>query len=344
MSRKAQAVSIGVGKYIPPHRRNQSGSTFSENELGEVMLAPHNYDRARSSFPAPWKLREPWRGPISQTSPIPGFKPCIEYYAGPAFLASPPASALPIPSWFCKTANEPKAPLDETDLEAAVKEQSPSTHDESLTLPQSQMGADESEKSEDWEGNEMPKWEDEGSVPLPAFSIRSLSECSNSPDTEKGEECEGSWMLASDDEESVTSSLSGCTLVNSAVSSDLEGPHHPRHWTKDSSDDIFPIKPEDFSNSSVSEEDGHLQQVPSEPACPSSPPCTISAQVEAEKEQRKARSLASLKMLQSPARKPEEVGTNHSRAETERLSLGQRALLMENYLRRDIVFQPRGTF
>lgn len=314
---KPQAVSVGDGKYIPPHRRNQSGSTFSENKLGEVMLAPHHYDRAMSSFPAPWKLSQPWRGPLSQTGPIPGFKSCTQYYAGPAFLASPPASALPIPSWFRKTANEPKAPLDETDLEAAVNE---------------------SEKSEEWEGNEMPKWEDEGSVPLPSFSIRSLSECSTSPDTEKAEECEGNWMLASDNEESVTSSLSGCTLVNSAASSDLEGPHHPRHWTKDSSNDIFPMKPEDFSNSSVSEEDGHLQRGPSEPACPSSPPCTSSAQVEEEKEQRKARSLALL-----TARKPEEVGTNHSRAETERLSLGQRALLMENYLRRDVVFQPRGT-
>lgn len=158
---KPQAMSTASGqltsmKYVPPYRRYHNGCpSLQSKPIGSVT----------------------WRSPISQTSSSSTGSRFKEYYAGPAFLASPPASALPIPKWFRKPINEGKELLEDIMLKTAAK-QSPGSSDESPTLRRSGMDAnqfllqddrplkfhlpaDRAEKGTNREGNAMPTSVDE---------------------------------------------------------------------------------------------------------------------------------------------------------------------------------------
>lgn len=180
---KPQAMSTASGqltsmKYVPPYRRYHNGCpSLQSKPIGSVTKS-YAEPQATSSTPIPGNGSDkPWRSPISQTSSSSTGSRFKEYYAGPAFLASPPASALPIPKWFRKPINEGKELLEDIMLKTAAK-QSPGSSDESPTLRRSGMDAnqfllqddrplkfhlpaDRAEKGTNREGNAMPTSVDE---------------------------------------------------------------------------------------------------------------------------------------------------------------------------------------
>ena len=127
---KPQSMPVALGqltsvKYVPPHRRYQNGCSCLETTSSTPIPGNRSY--------------KPRRSPISQTSSSSTGSPFKEYYAGPAFLASPPASALPIPKWFRKPVKECKELLEDTILETATKN-SPESSDESSAFHRSGNG------------------------------------------------------------------------------------------------------------------------------------------------------------------------------------------------------------
>ncbi|MCJ1263279.1 hypothetical protein MMC22_003149 [Lobaria immixta] len=261
---------------LPPHSLHQGASPILENKLRGSGSKSDGHTQVTST-PAPRNSSDtPRRRPKSQTPSRPNATPS-QAYAGPLFHASPAASALPIPKWFSKTVNERKESLEETVSETAAKEQSPNQSDESPTLRKSRM--------------DTKKCLDEKPPKLHLQADRA----------EKGKGREGNVMPASVDEDGVISpSLSTSTLVDSSASPDTDGAHHPRHRTSPSSAELFPLKTEDSSGSSIPKQRGHLQRNLSEAARPSTAPSDILAQNVDDEEQRRARSLALKKLLQTP--------------------------------------------
>lgn len=274
---------------LPPHGLHQSASAILENKLRGSGSKSDGHTQVTSP-PAPRNSSDtPGRRPKSQTPSRPSATPS-QAYAGPLFHASPAASALPIPKWFSKTGSERKESLEETVFETAAKERSPNQSDESPTLRKSRM--------------DTKQCLDEKPPKLHMQADRA----------EKGKGREENAMPASVDEDGVISpSLSTSTLVNSSASPDIDGPHHPRHRTSHSSEELFPLKPEDPSDSSIPKQRGHLQRNFSESARPSTAPSDILAQNLADEEQRKARSLALKKLLQIPAPQRPVSASSHLR-------------------------------
>ncbi|MCJ1266543.1 hypothetical protein MMC22_006428 [Lobaria immixta] len=252
---------------LPSHPPHQGSSPFFENKLRGSVIKSYGHTKTTSSPPIPRNSSDtPVRRPKSQT-PSRSSTTTSQAYAGPLFHASPAASALPIPKWFSKMNNERKEPLEEIVLETATNKPTPDQIDESPTLRKSRTDV-----------KQLPD-EHPPIFHMPADRV------------EKDKGREGNAIPASVDEDSIISpSLSASTLVDSSTSPDIDRPHHPRHWTSRSSNELFPSETEDSSDSSV----------PKQGARPSTAPSDISAQIVDDKEQLKARSLALKKLLQTP--------------------------------------------
>lgn len=256
------------------------------------MTRTYSHTQSTSSPAAPTNSNTPGRRPKSQTPSRSSATPS-QAYAGPLFHASPAASALPIPKWFSKTINERKARAEETIREIAAKKVSPDQSDESPTWRKSRWDAKQ------FSDEDPPKFH------MPADRAG------------KGKGREGNAMPASVDEAGfISPSLSTSTLVDSSASPDADGPHHPRHQITNSSQEIFPLKTEVASDSSVAKQGSHLLRHLSESALPITAPSDRSAQTGDEEKQRKARSLALKKLLQTPVPQRPVSASSHLRTTT----------------------------
>lgn len=256
---------------LSPHGLHQSASPLLENKLRRSVTKTHSHTQATSSPLVPRNLSHTsGKKPKSQTPSTSNESPS-QAYAGPLFHASPAASALPIPRWFSKTINGRKEPLEETVLDTAAKEVLTNQSNESPTLRKSRM--------------DIKKFLDEYPPKL----------------SEKGKGREGQDIPASVNEDSdISSSLNAITLANLVSSLDTDGHPQPLDQTSLSSKEVFSLETEDSIESSVPKQGGLLLRNISELARPSTAPSDISAQTVDEEKQRKARSLALKRLLQTP--------------------------------------------